>query len=163
MWLLDAPRLVVALALFAALAAALFAGRAGSERLIAGGVALAACALLALSAATNVLQVTFGGSDRAQAERWTPLSRVLGFLPSVLGGRADAPGRGNNGVVIYDRVIGEIVPLEGGRHPRVAAAPARAPERRLRAHGPGRRADHGRRRRARHPQRAQLSASAAST
>ena len=116
MWLLDAPRLVAVLALVAALAAALFAGRRAAEAGAAAAVALAACALLALSVWTQVLDVTFGDSDRAQAQRWTPLSRVLGFLPSVLGGRPDGPpGSGNNGVVIYDKVIGEIVPFEPGR------------------------------------------------
>ena len=107
MWVVDAPTLAVALTAVACLAALLFAGRAAERR--AGLVGLGVAALLVvLSASTSLFYLSIGG-PRPEAERWTPLSRVSAYLPG-------GPG-GERGVVIYDRVIAEVLRYDGGAYP----------------------------------------------
>jgi hypothetical protein len=108
MWLVDAPTLAVALTAVACAAALLFAGPAPLERR-AGLAALGASALLVvLAASTSAYYLSIGG-PRPEAERWTPLSRVSAYLPG-------GPG-GERGVVIYDRVIAEVLRYRGGPYP----------------------------------------------
>jgi hypothetical protein len=107
MWLVPAPVLVGALAAPATLAAALLAAPATPERRVAvAGVATVALSL-ALSGPAGLFYLDPEGRD-PDADRWTPLSRVLGYDV--------APG-GRDGLVAYDRVSGEIVPYDGGPYP----------------------------------------------
>jgi hypothetical protein len=107
MWLVPAPVLVAALAALAALAAALLAPGRAPER-TAGLAGLAAVALmLVLSGPFGLFYLDPQGRD-PDADRWTPLSRVLGYKPAQ--GTRD-------GLVAYDRVSGEIIPYSGGPYP----------------------------------------------
>src|SRR5262249_58222411 len=81
--IVDAPTLLVGVGVAAAVAAVLVAGTAIRERVLGlGTVALGAC-LIVVSLATSVLFLPPGynvGSDAGQvAERWNPLSRVIGY------------------------------------------------------------------------------------
>lgn len=106
LWLFDAPTLIVSLCVIGALAALLFAGRAPeAARLAAGGVVVAGV-LLALSATTNLFYLA--PAVKPVSDRWTPLSRVLGYAPF---------GGSKNGLVIYDRVIAEVPVYRRGERP----------------------------------------------
>jgi hypothetical protein len=103
LWLVDAPTLFVALGLVAALAALLFAPTAAARR---AGLA-AACvsaAALALAGATSIYAVppSVPIAERVDpvSDRWTPLSRVLGFPPVGRDARFAA--------VNYDRVYAPV-------------------------------------------------------
>jgi hypothetical protein len=111
MWLLDAPRLVVLLALLAALAAGLFAGSAAREGRAGLVVAAGALLLVIVPGLNSLVELRVDGRE-PDVERWTPLSRVQGFLP-----RPDERTAGRNGIVVYDRVLGEIVPASPGHIP----------------------------------------------
>jgi hypothetical protein len=108
LWIVDAPTLAVALAALAAAAALLFAPPAARERrwgVAAGAVALV---LVALAAATPLYEMPVRGGLDPVAERWTPLNRVLGFLPGE-----DV----SNGIVTYDRNVGEVIRFDGENLP----------------------------------------------
>jgi SAM-dependent methyltransferase len=107
MWVVDAPTLAVGLTAVACAAALLFAGRAAEGRAALAGLGAAAL-LVVLSASTSAFYLSIGG-PRPEAERWTPLSRVSAYLPG-------GPG-GDRGVVIYDRVIAEVLRYQGGAYP----------------------------------------------
>jgi hypothetical protein len=72
-------------------------------------MALAALAIAvaasAVAAGTSAYQLRQRGPAPA-VERWTPISRIVGYK--------ELGGPGSNGVVTYDRVIGEIVPYRRG-------------------------------------------------
>jgi len=104
LWLVDAPTLVVALGAVAAVAALLFAGPHAAERKWAGATVVASLALVVLSLATSLFYIEPVG-QKPDAEKWTPLSRVLGYKA--------APGL-INGFVVYDRNFGEIIPYKRG-------------------------------------------------
>ncbi len=104
LWLVDAPVLAVALALVAAAAAVLFAPPRAREARLSLGALAAAALVLVLGATTPLAYLDPVGPDPA-ADRWTPLSRVLGYEP---------PRPGANGIVIYDRVVGEVIPYRPG-------------------------------------------------
>jgi spermidine synthase len=108
MWVVEAPTLAVGLTVVACTAALLFAGPAPLERR-AGLVGLGVSALLVLVAASTSAYYLSIGGPRPEAERWTPLSRVSAYLPG-------GPG-GERGVVIYDRVIAEVLRYRGGPYP----------------------------------------------
>jgi hypothetical protein len=107
LWVIAAPTLVVALSLCAALAAALLAGYAAPERRAAYAALGLGAALVAVAGASHLYYLRPAGPT-PDADRWTPLSRVLGFVPK---------DRRRHGLVIYDRVVGEIVPYHGGPYP----------------------------------------------
>ena len=99
LWLFDGPTLVVALSALAAAAALLFAAGGGRERTLAAGAATLAGVAILLSSATSLYRLDPNTSAPAGLEpvsdRWTPLSRVLGYPPPA--GSAFA-------LVFYDRV-----------------------------------------------------------
>jgi hypothetical protein len=107
MWVLPAPALAAALALSGVLAAALFGRHARAELRMAGAAALVAGAALALSGPTGAFYLA-PLNIHPDADRWTPISRVIGVLPA---------DRARNGLVVYDRVLGEIVPHRRGTPP----------------------------------------------
>ncbi len=104
LWVADAPTLMVAVGGLGAGAALLFAWRARPERTAALAALVLAATLTAVSADSRMFAIDPLGPDPV-AERWTPLSRVLGYLPV---------GSSPNALVVYDRVIGEIVPHRRG-------------------------------------------------
>jgi hypothetical protein len=103
MWIVDVPTMIVALALVAALAALLFAGVQRPERNLALGAMGAAALVVVLAGTTSAFYLPPLGGD-PEAERWTPLNRVLGYLPAR---------ELRNGNVVYDRNFGEIIPYSG--------------------------------------------------
>ena len=103
LWSVSAPNVAVALAAAGALAALLFAGRGPDVRVAAVALALAVL-VSGLAAGTSAFQLRQDGPAPA-VERWTPLSRIVGY---------EQLGTSSNGVITYDRVIGEIVPYKRG-------------------------------------------------
>ena len=103
LWSVSAPNLSVALAAAGALAALLFAGRGPDGRVAAAALGVAALVSVA-AAGTSAFQLRQDGPAPA-VERWTPLSRIVGY---------EQLGQTANGVITYDRVIGEIVPYRRG-------------------------------------------------
>ncbi len=109
LWLVDAPTLFVALGLVAAVASLLFAPAGAARR--AGVAAAGVCAAaLVLAAATSLYAVppSVPIAERVDpvADRWTPLSRVLGFPPAGPDARFAA--------VNYDRVYAPVPLVERG-------------------------------------------------
>ncbi len=104
MWVFDAPTLLVALGVVAALAALLFSLGHPAEQRLAGGALAGAVLLVVLAGTTSAFYLHPFGQSPA-AERWTPLARVFGYLP--------APQL-RNGDVVYDRNFGEIIPYKRG-------------------------------------------------
>jgi hypothetical protein len=104
LWLFDAPTLLVAIGVVAALSALLFAAGHRSESRLATG-ALGVTVVLLILAGTTQLYYLSPVGQKPSAERWTPLARVLGYLP--------AKGL-RNGDVVYDRNFGEIIPYHRG-------------------------------------------------
>ena len=102
---------MVLLALLAALAALLFAGPTVREARVALAVGAGALLLVVVPGLNSLFELRPDGRD-PDVERWTPLSRVQGFIPTAEERR---PGR--NGIVVYDRVLGEVVPARAGRIP----------------------------------------------
>src|SRR5512132_2485014 len=100
--IVDAPTLLVGGGGVAAVAAVLFAGAAIRERVVGLGTVALGASLIAVSLATSVLFLPTGfsvGSENIQvAERWNPLSRVIGYK---LPGAPLAP-------VFYDRVYAPV-------------------------------------------------------
>jgi hypothetical protein len=97
LWLVSGTTLLVALSLLAALAALLF----GGGRIAVGAIALAAVAV-ALAATTSLYALpphTTGPDVEPVAERWTPLSRVLGYPP---------PAGSDFALLFYDRVYAPV-------------------------------------------------------
>jgi hypothetical protein len=103
LWILDAPTLFVALGLVASAAALLFAPT-GATRRAALATASVSAAALALAGATSIYAVPPSVPIAEQvdpvADRWTPLSRVLGFPPAGREARFAA--------VNYDRVYAPV-------------------------------------------------------
>jgi hypothetical protein len=83
LWLLDAPTLVVGLGAAVAVAAVLCGWRAPRERALGVGLAAVAVGGLVVSATTSLNYVDPPAEDffnqRAIVERWTPISRVVGY------------------------------------------------------------------------------------
>ena len=95
MWIADPATLTVALGALAALAAILF----GGARRAAPALLAAAAVLVALSAATDLYHLDPVTKGRPVADRWTPLSRVVGY----------APQRGSRyAILFYDRVYAPV-------------------------------------------------------
>ena len=103
LWLVPAPTLIVVVAGLGALSALLFAG-ATPERVWALAGTAAAVALVLLAAVGGVYDLKPPGVEPV-ADRWTPISRVIGYGPLSKSG---------SGFVTYDRVIGEVVPYRRG-------------------------------------------------
>ncbi|MEJ7583924.1 MAG: hypothetical protein WKF43_07505, partial [Acidimicrobiales bacterium] len=104
LWLTDAPRLIAGLGLLAALASALFAWR-GPQRVAAAATGCLVL-LLVVSTASSVLYLPprLGSTEKPDADRWNPLSRVIGY---------DSGGEGY-GLVFYDRVYAPVVSYRRG-------------------------------------------------
>jgi hypothetical protein len=104
MWALDVPTLVVALAPLSALAALLFAGGERRTRTAAAGLLVLGLGAVALAAATEVYEpepVTgVRGGAEPVTDRWTPLSRVVGYGPETSGGAF--------ALLFYDRVYAPV-------------------------------------------------------
>jgi spermidine synthase len=103
LWWVDAPTLLVALGGAGALAALLFAGADADRRVAAAALGLVVLAT-ALAGATEAYYLKPEGPE-PKVERWTPISRITAY---------DRLGGSPNGLIAYDRVIGEIVPYERG-------------------------------------------------
>ena len=103
LWVFDAPTLLVALGALGALAALLFAGSGADRRVAAGALGVVVLAT-ALAGGTDAYYLKPEGPEPL-VEKWTPISRITSY--GKLGGSP-------NGLVAYDRVIGEIVPYERG-------------------------------------------------
>jgi Spermine/spermidine synthase domain len=110
--IVDAPTLVVVLGGVAAVAAVLFAGAAPRERLVGLGTVALSATLIVASLATSVLFVPPRyklGSDRRQiAERWNPLSRVIGY---------DLTHNPRLAAVFYDRVYAAVIKVHDNSLP----------------------------------------------
>ena len=103
LWVFDAPTLLVALGAVGAVAALLFASEMGDRRVALGALAVVVAAT-ALAGATEAYYLKPEGPE-PRVEKWTPISRITAY--GRLGGSP-------NGLVAYDRVIGEIVPYTRG-------------------------------------------------
>lgn len=103
MWLVAAPTLVVVLGAIAAGAAVVLALEHPAERLAAAGMLAGAGVLVALAAATSLYHLapntTAPKGLAPVADRWTPLSRVVGYPP---------PGDAPFALVFYDRVYAPV-------------------------------------------------------
>jgi hypothetical protein len=101
MWAVAVPTLVVALAPVAALAALLFLGR---PRPVAAGLLAVGLAALAVAASTDVYEPepAAGVAEGVTpiTDRWTPLSRVVGYGPET--------GGGPFALLFYDRVYAPV-------------------------------------------------------
>jgi hypothetical protein len=107
MWIGSAPTLIVALAAVAAIAALLFGG---APRAAAGAAAAAAVALI-LAGSTSLYRLppTVGPEGVAPvSDRWTPLSRVLGYAPQE-GSRF--------ALLFYDRIYAPVPVRTGDELP----------------------------------------------
>src|SRR5688500_12977038 len=99
MWLTDPATLAVALGALAGVAAVLFAGSHLRERRIGTGVGAVAAVLVVASLATSLYYLEPWTDGEPDAERWTPLSRVLGYGPE-----GDSP----YALLFYDRVYAPV-------------------------------------------------------
>jgi hypothetical protein len=103
LWLVSGPELLVALAALAALAALLFAGPAAAARRLALAATAVAAVGVVLASATTLYELpphtTAPGTVEPVSDRWTPLSRVLGYPP--------APNA-RFATVFYDRVYAPV-------------------------------------------------------
>jgi Spermine/spermidine synthase domain len=95
MWIADPATLTVALGALAALAALLF----GGARRLAPALLVIAAALVVVSAATSLYHLDPVTKGRTVADRWTPLSRVVGYPPQQ-GSRY--------AILFYDRVYAPV-------------------------------------------------------
>jgi hypothetical protein len=106
--LIDAPTLVVVLGVAAAVAAVLFAGRAPRERLCGLAVVGLGAVLIAASLSSSVLflppHYNVGPDPGQVAERWNPLSRVIGYT---------LPRNPRLAAVFYDRVYAPVIKIRG--------------------------------------------------
>jgi hypothetical protein len=100
LWISDPATLIVALGALAGGATLLFAGRAAaSERRIGAAVSAVACVLVVVSATTSLYYLDPWTDGTPDAERWTPLSRVIGYGP-----KGDSP----YALLFYDRVYAPV-------------------------------------------------------
>jgi hypothetical protein len=95
MWITDPATLTVALGAVAALAAVLFAG----PRRLPTALLAAAVALVVISAATDLYHLDPVTKGKTVADRWTPLSRVIGYPP---------PSGSHYAILFYDRVYAPV-------------------------------------------------------
>jgi hypothetical protein len=95
MWITDPATLTVALGAVAAVAAILF----GGARRVSSAALAAAVALVVVSAATDVYRLDPVTTGKTVADRWTPLSRVIGYPPK--------PGS-RYAILFYDRVYAPV-------------------------------------------------------
>jgi hypothetical protein len=102
MWITDPATLTVALGAIAAIAAILF----GGTRRYSLAALAAAVVLVAVSAATDLYRLDPVTKGRTVADRWTPLSRVIGYPPQ----------RGSRyAILFYDRVYAPVPVHQPGR------------------------------------------------
>jgi hypothetical protein len=116
LWAVDLPTLIIALGAASGVATALVAWPVPSWRAIGIGLALAGAGLTALSSATHLYHLAPRQVERLApgplgpvADRWTPISRVVGYQPPVSGSGA---------VVTYDVDIAPVPRFRRGEpHP----------------------------------------------
>jgi hypothetical protein len=119
MWLLDPATLIVCLGALSAVAAAMFAWPRVGWRWAGIGLAAAGAALAVASAATPLNEMDprpqlLGDVDEPAADRWSPLSRVVGYPPA-----ADSLGSPQaNGAVTYDLDLAPVPVHRRGDPPR---------------------------------------------
>jgi len=103
MWLVDAPTLVVVLGAIAAGASLLLGLGQPTERRLGAAMLAGTGGLIALAAATSLYHLppntTAPEGLEPVADRWTPLSRVVGYPP---------PGDAPFALVFYDRVYAPV-------------------------------------------------------
>jgi len=107
LWLVPAPTLAMALGLLAAGAALLCAPRGTRDRALAGGAAAVAALALLAAATTSLYKMPTHFAIPSVADRWTPISRVVGY--SGKGPRGDA-------LVSYDQDVAPV-PFHGDGGP----------------------------------------------
>lgn len=111
MIMLKPPVLMVGLAVLAAIAALLFSLRSPTIRLSAVGSAVMIVALV-LALTTPLVAVGrnyFDAPKITVSEKWTPLSRVLGYKVGA--------GPGNGGAVVYDQAWAPVPAVVDGKLP----------------------------------------------
>jgi hypothetical protein len=111
MIVLKPPVLMVGLALLVAIAALLFSLRTPTTRLSVVGSAVMVVALV-LAITTPLVAVRrnyFDAPDITVSEKWTPLSRVLGYKVGA--------GPGNGGAVVYDQAWAPVPAVVDGKLP----------------------------------------------
>src|SRR3954469_25965519 len=101
MWITDPATLTVALGAIAAVAAILF----GGARRVSSAALAAAVALVVVSAATDAYRLDPVTTGKTVADRWTPLSRVIGYPP---------PPGSRYAILFYDRVYAPVPVHEPG-------------------------------------------------
>jgi hypothetical protein len=111
LWVTDPATLIVAIGAMTAAAVALFAWRQRSWRLLGVGLAACGAGLTFASASTSLNE--FPSGETAIADRWSPLSRVIGYPPSSesLGTRAAT------GAITYDLDFAPVPVFEPGDGP----------------------------------------------
>ena len=105
MWLTDPATLAVALGALAGAAALLFAGRHATERRAGAVVTAVAAVLVVVSATTSLYYLDPWTEGTPDAERWTPLSRVIGYGPE---------NGAKYALLYYDRVYAPVPVYERG-------------------------------------------------
>jgi hypothetical protein len=111
MIVLKPPVLMVGLAVLVAAAAVLFSLRTPSAGLSVAGTLAAMIALL-LGLSTSLVAVPrnyFQAANITVSEKWTPLSRVLGYKVGV--------GRGEGGAIVYDQAWAPVPAVVNGKLP----------------------------------------------
>ena len=108
--LLKPPVLIIALALAAACAGLLFSLRVKSRTVLAIGTGVVAVVLL-LGLATSIVAVprNYFETNNKVSEKWTPLSRVLGYR--------FGNGPGDGGAIVYDQAWAPVPAIVGGKIP----------------------------------------------
>lgn len=109
LWLFSAPGLVVGLAAVSALAGLLFGVPARLERRLAAGAAALAGLALVLTASSSLYHLpphtTAPEGLEPVSDRWTPLSRVIGYPP---------PEGSRFALVFYDRIYAPVPVVRPG-------------------------------------------------
>ncbi|HEX4491690.1 MAG TPA: hypothetical protein VH914_10825 [Acidimicrobiia bacterium] len=115
MAIIKPPALLVGLGVVVAAAALLFAASgAGAARMrwTAGVGLVTAVVLFTLSLTTGLVAMPrnyFTGNHISVSEKWTPLSRVLGYKVG--------PGRGSGGAIVYDQAWAPVPAVVNGKLP----------------------------------------------
>jgi Spermine/spermidine synthase domain len=107
LWTWDAPRLILCLGLVASVASALFAGSGDRRPPAAAGAVSMAGLVVGLATSAFFLPLDNGAPKNLKpvADRWTPLSRVVGYPP---------PPNLPFGFVFYDKVYAPVIRYHRG-------------------------------------------------
>jgi hypothetical protein len=111
MFVLKPPVLMIGLAVLVAFAGLLFSLRVPSKRMLALG-ALGTIVALSLALTTSLVSVRrdyFQAAHIKVSEKWTPLSRVLGYKVGA--------GPGDGGAIVYDQAWAPVPAIVNGTLP----------------------------------------------